>query len=211
MDLQHIKTLIFDFGGVLIDLDRQRCIDSFVKLGFSDVESLLDICHQHDFFLQHEKGLLNDGEFRAEIRRRISHPVTDVQIDQAWNRFLIGVPAYKLDFLSQLRKRYTLYMLSNTNGIHWHWALEHVFNEEGHRIEDLFDRIFLSFEMKMVKPDVEIFRRVMDETGLNPSETLFLDDAEVNCRTARSLGIHTYTPQPHEDWRHLFNREETCS
>lgn len=210
MDLQGIKTLIIDFGGVLIDLDRQRCIDSFVELGLPDVESMLDMCHQHGFFLQHEKGLLTDAEFRAEIHKRIPHPVTDEQIDEAWNRFLVGVPAYKLDFLLQLRQRYTLYLLSNTNGIHWQWALEHVFSYNNHRVEDFFDHIFLSFEMKMIKPEPEIFHQVIADTGLNPAETLFIDDAESNCRTARSLGIRTYTPQLREDWRTIFKAEVTC-
>ncbi len=211
MDLKNIKTLIIDFGGVLIDLDRQRCIDSFVELGLPNVESMLDMCHQHGFFLQHEKGLLTDAEFRAEIHKRILHPVTDEQIDEAWNRFLVGVPAYKLDFLLQLRQRYTLYLLSNTNGIHWQWALEHVFSYNNHRVEDFFDHIFLSFEMKMIKPDLEIFHQVIADTGLNPAETLFIDDAENNCRTARSLGIRTYTPQLREDWRTIFKAEVMCS
>ena len=210
MNLQGIKTLIIDFGGVLIDLDCQRCIDSFVGLGLPDVESMLDMCHQHDFFLQHEKGLLSDEEFRAEIHKRIPHPVTDAQIDAAWNSFLIGVPAYKLDFLLELRRRYTMYLLSNTNGIHWQWALEHAFNYQGHRVEDFFDRIFLSYEMKLVKPDEEIFRRVIAETGLTPSETLFIDDAESNCRAAQALGIRTYMPQLCEDWRPIFKAENTC-
>ena len=208
MDLKGIKTLVIDFGGVLIDLDRPRCVDAFAGLGLPDVESMLDVCHQHGFFRLHEQGLLTDEEFRAKIHRRIPRPVTDEQIDAAWNSFLVGIPAYKLDFLLELRRRYTVYLLSNTNGIHWQWALEHAFNYRGHRVEDFFDRIFLSYEMKLVKPDAEIFRRVIAETGLTPAETLFIDDAESNCLTAQSLGIHTYTPRPHEDWRPIFNREE---
>ena len=210
MDLQGIKTLVIDFGGVLRDLDRWRCVKHFAELGLPDVESMLDMCHQHGFFLQHEQGLLTDEEFRAEIRKRIPHPVTDEQIDEAWNSFLVGIPAYKLDFLLELRRRYTVYLLSNTNGIHWQWALRNAFSYQGHRVEDFFDRIFLSYEMKLVKPDVEIFRRLIAETGLNPSETLFIDDAESNCRAAHSLGIRTYMPLPREDWRPIFRAEETC-
>ena len=115
-----------------------------------------------------------------------------------------------VDFLLELRRRYTMYLLSNTNGIHWQWALEHAFNYQGHRVEDFFDRIFLSYEMKLVKPDEEIFRRVIAETGLTPSETLFIDDAESNCRAAQALGIRTYMPQLCEDWRPIFKAENTC-
>ena len=71
-------------------------------------------------------------------------------------------------------------------------------------MEDYFDRIYLSYQMKMAKPEPEIFQAVLADAGLAPDETLFIDDAEANCRAAQALGIHTYTPQAHEDWRHLF-------
>ena len=145
-----------------------------------------------------------DEEDRERIRRAIGKPVSDEAIDAAWNSFLDGIPAYKLAFLLDLRKRYRLYLLSNTNAIHWEYACTHEFNKEGHRVEDYFDRIFLSYRMKMIKPDAGIFQAVLQETGILPAETLFIDDAEANCRTAQSLGIRTYTPQAHEDWRHLF-------
>ena len=117
MDLQGIDTLIIDFGGVLIDLDRQRCIDRFNELGITNVQAMLDVCHQQGFFLLHEKGLINDAEFRDEIRKMAGVSVTDTQIDEAWNSFLVGIPSYKLDLLLELRRRYKLYLLSNTNDI----------------------------------------------------------------------------------------------
>ncbi len=211
MNLQGIHTLLIDFGGVLIDLDRSRCIANFRQLGMPNVEDMLHMCHQEGFFLQHEKGLMSDAEFRDRIRQQIGRPISDKQIDEAWNSFLVGIPAYKLDFLLELRQHYTVYLLSNTNAIHWQWSLQQAFSYQGHRVEDFFDRIFLSYEMKMVKPDEEIFRRVIAETGLHPDETLFIDDAESNCRTAQALGIRTYTPQAHEDWRPILNGGKTCS
>ena len=200
----HIKNLLIDFGGVLIDLDRRRCIEHFSRLGMPDVENLLHDCHQEGFFQLHEKGLISDDDFRERIRRAIGRPVSDADIDEAWNSFLDGIPAYKLDFLLELRRHYKLYLLSNTNAIHWDYACAHDFCRDGHRVEDYFDRIFLSYRMKMAKPDADIFRAVLQETGIRPEETLFIDDAEANCRTAQSLGLRTYTPQAHEDWRHLF-------
>ena len=196
----HIKNLLIDFGGVLIDLDRRRCLEHFRP----DVENLLHDCHQEGFFQLHEKGLISDAGFRERIRQAIGRPVTDEAIDEAWNSFLDGIPAYKLDFLLELRKHYTVCLLSNTNAIHWDYACTHDFAQGGRRVEDYFDRIYLSYQLKMIKPDAEIFQAVLADAGLTPEETLFIDDAEANCRTARSLGIHTYTPQAHEDWRHLF-------
>lgn len=200
-----IKNVVLDFGGVLIDLDRQRCIERFERLGVPDVRGLFREDHLLDGFLQrYEKGLISDGEFRACVREKTGHEVTDDAIDEAWNSMLVDIPAYKLDFLPELRKRYRLYLLSNTNHLHWEWACRNVFGRGGRCAGDYFDRIFLSYEMKMAKPDAEIFEVVLAQTGMLPQETLFLDDSEANCRTARSLGIVVYTPKAHEDWRYLF-------
>lgn len=204
MERKGIKNLIIDFGGVLIDLDRQRCLDNFKKLGMPDTEVVLDVYHQQDFFQQYEKGLITTAEFRDVIREKIGKPVTDARIDEAWNSFLVNIPTYKLDLLLNLRKDYVVYLLSNTNELHWQWSCQHAFPYKTFRVEDYFEHIFLSYEMKMAKPDAEIFRRVLDETGIVPQETLFIDDSDANCRTAETLGISTYTPEAHEDWSHLF-------
>lgn len=204
MRRKGIKNLIIDFGGVLIDLDRQRCIENFKKLGLPDVEVVLDIYHQQDFFQKYEKGLITSAEFRDVIRERIGKPVTDAQIDDAWNSFLVSIPAAKLDLLLNLRKDYVVYLLSNTNEIHWQWSCQHAFPYKTFRVEDYFEHIYLSYEMNMAKPDAEIFQKVLDDTGIIPAETLFIDDSAANCRAAEALGITTYTPKAGEDWSHLF-------
>ena len=165
-----IRNLIVDFGGVLIDLDRQRCIENFSRLGVPDAEAMLDVCHQQGIFLQYEKGTISSAEFRDAIR-----------------------------------ERYVVYLLSNTNDIHWRWSCEHAFRYRAFRAEDFFEKIFLSYEMKLSKPDVAIYRKVLDETGINPEETLFIDDSAANCRAAETLGISTYTPKVGEDWSHMFD------
>lgn len=204
MEIDNIKNLIIDFGGVLIDLDRERCIENFRKLGMPDVEEMLHDSHQEGFLLLHEKGLIDAAEFREGIRQRIGKPVSDEAIDEAWNSFLVGIPAYKLDLLLELRQHYVVYLLSNTNDIHWEWSCKNAFPHKGFRVEDYFEQIFLSYRMKMAKPDPEIFERVLAETGIDPAETLFIDDSDANCRTAQALGISTYTPKAHEDWSHIF-------
>lgn len=200
-----IRNLIVDFGGVLIDLDRRRCIENFSRLGVPDTEAMLDVCHQQGIFLQYEKGTISSAEFRDAIRGRMENPATDADIDAAWNSFLVGIPVYKLDLLLKLRERYVVYLLSNTNDIHWRWSCEHAFRYRAFRAEDFFEKIFLSYEMKLSKPDVAIYRKVLDETGINPEETLFIDDSAANCRAAETLGISTYTPKAGEDWSHLFD------
>lgn len=204
MKRKGIKNLIIDFGGVLIDLNRQRCVENFKRLGLPNVEVILDIYHQQDFFQKYEKGLITSAEFRDVIREKIGKPVTDAQIDDAWNSFLVSIPAAKLDLLLNLRKDYVVYLLSNTNEIHWQWSCRHAFPYKTFRVEDYFEHIYLSYEMNMAKPDAEIFQKVLDDTGIIPAETLFIDDSAANCRAAEALGITTYTPKASEDWSHLF-------
>lgn len=204
MKSKGIKNLLIDLGGVLINLDRQRCMESFKKLGFTDVEERLNIQQLHGIFMQQEKGLITSADFRNEIRDMMGKTVSDKQIDAAWNSFLVDIPAYKLDLLLKLRTKYVVYLLSNTNEIHWKWACQHAFPYRTFRVEDYFEKTYLSYEMHMIKPETEIFKAVIEDAGIEPQETLFIDDSELNCKAAQELGISTYTAKAGEDWSHLF-------
>ena len=125
MIAKGIKNLLIDFGGVLIDLDRPRCIENFRKLGIQNVDELLNVYHQQGIFMQQEKGLVSAAEFRDNIREMAGKSLTDQQIDRAWNSFLVGIPTSKLDLLLKLREKYVVYLLSNTNEIHWKWSCKH--------------------------------------------------------------------------------------
>lgn len=200
-----IKNLIIDFGGVLIDLDRPRCIDAFGQLGFTQMEALIDPCHQQGILKMLEKGEITTAMFRDEVRKAAGDKLQDREIDAAWNSFLIGIPGFKLELLLKLRKKYKLYLLSNTNEIHWDWACRNSFSYKGLQAEDYFDELFLSYRMGQLKPGEEIFRTLLEQTGADPGESFFIDDAEANCRTAQQLGIETYQPAPLEDWSPLFD------
>lgn len=206
MESKGIKNLLIDLGGVLINLDRQRCMESFKKLGFADVEERLDIQQLHGIFLQQEKGLITSAEFRNEMRKMIGKEISDQQIDEAWNSFLVDIPDYKLDLLLKLRTKYVVYLLSNTNEIHWQWACKNAFPYRTFKVEDFFEKTYLSFEMHMIKPEPEIFKAVIEDAGIEPQETLFIDDSEINCKAAQKLGISTYTPKAGEDWSPLFKK-----
>ena len=200
-----IKNLIIDFGSVLIDLDRPRCIAAFERLGFTQMEALIDPCHQQGILKMLEKGEISTAMFRDEVRKAAGGNLQDREIDAAWNSFLIGIPGYKLELLLKLRKKYNLYLLSNTNEIHWDWACRNSFSYKGLQAEDYFDELFLSYRMGQLKPGEEIFRTLLEQTGADPGESFFIDDAEANCRTAQQLGIETYQPAPLEDWSPLFD------
>ena len=125
---------------------------------------------------------------------------TDGAIAGAWNSFLAGVPRYKLRQLQELKKTYRILLLSNTNELHWDWALLHDFTQEGHTPADYFDDIYLSFRLHLAKPAPEIFAEVIRRSGILPEETLFIDDSPANCRAAEAFGIRTFTPPERADW-----------
>lgn len=205
MDIRKIKNLIFDFGGVLVELDKARCLEAFNRLGFAEAEKLIDAYSQQGLFGQLEEGTISPEAFCNEVRRLTNCHASDNAMWEAWNSFLVTIPSWKLEALIELKKHFPLYLLSNTNEPHWQKAVTSLFPYNGWQAEDYFDRIFLSYELHQVKPAADIFRTVMAETGVRPEETLFIDDAEANCATARALGFHTYQPQPGEDWRPLFD------
>jgi len=202
--MDNIKNIIFDLGGVIVNLDRNRCMENFKQLGFHNIEELIDPFEQEGIFMLLEKGAITAKKFRSRVRKQLNISLSDDQIDDAWNSFLVDFPSYKLDKLLELRSQYKLYLLSNTNEIHWKWCLRNGFSYKGNNENDFFEKIFLSYEMHKTKPGSEIFQEVLNETDIIPNETLFIDDSSANCETAEILGISTYTPQPGEDWRHLF-------
>jgi putative hydrolase of the HAD superfamily len=204
MKEKGIKNLIFDFGNVLTDLDKNRCVSNFKALGLQHVDSLISDSSKQGFFKDQEKGLITSDQFRDYVRQLIGKPVSNEQIDAAWNSFLVEIPSYRLAMLLELRKKYKVYLLSNTNAIHWKWACKNLFAYKGFTINSYFEKLYLSYEMKMLKPDIEIFQAVLDDADIDPHETFFVDDSAENCRAAQSLGLSTYMPKPGEDWSGLF-------
>jgi len=203
--MEGIKNLIFDFGGVLINLTRNRCIEAFEELGVTNIRELVANNYQHkDLFMQLEMGMITVGQFHTGVRRMSGRLLTDEQIDQAWIAMLDDIPDYKLDLLLELRQKYNVMLLSNTNEIHWNWAEKVCFTNKGHHASDFFNKIYLSYELNMEKPNADIFEYVLKDAAILPSETLFIDDAQVNCKAAEALGIKTYMPEPREDWSFLF-------
>lgn len=187
-----IKNLIFDFGGVLVGLDRQRCIDAFTRIGAGAIAGYVDECRQEDLFHELEVGAIGVAGFCDEVRRACpACTASDAEICAAWNALLTGIPAERLSMLARLKENHRLVLLSNTNPIHWRKSVDDYFTAAGKTVDWYFERTFLSYEMHMLKPDGEIFRRVLDETGFNPSETLFIDDSMKNCLAAEKEGINT--------------------
>lgn len=203
MDLTKVTTLVFDFGGVIINLDREACVRRYEELGVRNAGQLLDNYIQSGVFLQLERGEISNADFRNVIRSLSEKPMTDAQIDEALGYFLLDIPAAKLEKLLELRKKYRVLMLSNTNAIHFPMCAETRFTYNGHTLDDFFDKCYLSYEMHLCKPDPRIFQELLRQEGLQAAECLFLDDGRKNIEAAASLGFQTYWVENGE-WLHLF-------
>ena len=185
-----IKNLLFDLGGVIMDLDRNRCVDAFKGLGMKDPDDFLGLYGQKGDFLALESGEIGADEFHRRIRPLFGNPdLTDAQIDDAFNQFLIGIPVDRLEALRALRSDYRICLLSNTNPIMMESKIAEEFCKEGREMADYFDGIVTSFNIGVCKPDPAIFRAVTDKFGIIPSETIFLDDSAENCRIGAELGF----------------------
>lgn len=200
-----IRNYIFDWGGVLVDIDKERSIQAFRQLGLQQADRWIGQYEQGGVFADLERGDISAEVFCRRIRHMTQTTITDEQITEAWNAMLGEMLPWKLDLLLGLRKHYMTYLLSNTNAIHWETARKRLFRYRGFDADDFFEEIYLSFQMHLTKPSKEIFQAMMNCAGLLPGETMLIDDSPANCRAAEALGIQTYCPAPGEDWRHLFN------
>jgi len=201
---KKIRNIVFDLGGVLIDLDRDACVQAFAELGFPQADLLLDPYRKSGIFLKLELGATTPQELYDHIRHETGRETAPEAINAALCRFLVDLPEYKLDMLRELRKRFKIFMLSNTNAIMMPYIAEHLFTRQGGTMGDYFDRIFLSYEMKLAKPDPEIFQMMARESALVPEETLLIDDSPANVAAAETLGFRTYLAGKCEDFRPIF-------
>ena len=201
---KKIRNIVFDLGGVLVDLDFKAAINGLQKAGFANVKEQLLAFDRDGIFQKFELGEMTADEFRTAIRENSTVTLTDEEVDTLWNSMLLEVPRKKLELILELRGKYMVYLLSNTNSIHWDYVCNNAFNYRGFRVNDYFEETFLSFEMHLAKPDKAIFEKVLHEANLLPEETLFIDDSEANCKAAEELGIHAHHYHIGEDLSKIF-------
>lgn len=200
-----IKNIIFDMGGVLLDLDRSRCIAAFEHIGFPQADAMLDHFSQTGILGDLEAGRATPAEFFDHVRRESGRPSTNAEITDALNSFVVALPVYKLQMLRDLRERFGIYLLSNTNAVMMPDIRRRYFTQiPGLTFDDYFERAFLSYEMGYIKPAPEIFAKMVREAAFDPAECLFIDDGAANVDAAARLGFHTYQPRHEEDFRHIF-------
>ncbi|HOO69213.1 MAG TPA: HAD family phosphatase [Bacteroidales bacterium] len=195
-----IKTVLFDLGGVIINIDRDRSVNAFENLGLKDASSYLDCYKQKGFFLELEDGRLDAGGFCTELSRLCGKTITCEQASQAWLSIITEVPLERLSFLKALRKQYRVCLLSNTNPFIMDWAANPDFCGTGSSLYKFFDHLFLSYRMQCVKPDPVIFEKVLATLNDKPGEILFIDDGPANIKAGQDLGMLTYMPVNGTNW-----------
>ena len=201
---KNIKNIVFDLGGVLVDLDFKAAINGLQQAGFANVKEQLMAFDRGGIFQKFEVGEITADEFRTAIRENSTVTLTDEEVDNLWNLMLLEIPREKLELILELRSKYMVYLLSNTNAIHWDYVCKNAFNYRGFRMEDYFEETFLSFEMHLAKPNKAIFEKVLSEANLLPEETLFIDDSEANCKAAEEVGIHAHHYHIGDDLSKIF-------
>ncbi len=202
-----IRNIIFDFGGVIYDIDFQRSMLEFHKLGLGNFDQLYSKAIQDKLFDKLETAELSNQEFRNELKKSFPENVGDNQIDAAWNALLIGFVKERLDLLNQVKDTYNIYLLSNTNNIHYQVFLKEFQDMTGHAsFNDLFVKAYFSFEIHCRKPDLAPYEFVISDAKLNPAETLFIDDSYQNIAPAKEVGLKTcfLDLNKGEDLRDLF-------
>lgn len=190
-----IRNIVFDFGGIFCNIDLKKCIDAFKALGFDKVEKYMDLYSQKGFFGEMEEGLISDKDFLQRIRQETDRNINMAQCRKAWLAFIVEVITDNLHTVRDLQNEgYNIALLSNTNPFVTRWFRSKEFDGESHGIGYYIapEHQYLSFEMKLMKPDERIFREMLNSEEFEPDETLFVDDGAVNIKAAERLGIHGF-------------------
>lgn len=188
--MPETKNIIFDLGGVLLDIDYQKTITAFQKLGLENFEEMFSQFKADALFEKLETGALSEVDFYSAIKKRTNVVITQEEIDNAWNALLLHFRTESLACLEELSGKYKIYLLSNTNSIHLK-CFKKLFTKETGKtsLDAYFIKAWYSNEVGLRKPGTEIFKFVLQQENLNAGETLFIDDTLINIETAKHLGF----------------------
>lgn len=207
-----IDTVVFDFGGVLIDLYREKCVEAFRAIGYPQAEEMISLYGPSDILQKLEAGEITGEELVALIREDSGNDsITYEQVQGAYIAFLGTIPVVKLRAIRALREAgFKVCGLSNINEFVMPYVRERLFTADGLKMEDYIEEPYLSYEMGLLKPGAEIFRVMIERSGMTPERTLFIDDSAKNIHTARELGFQVYHAGPEEDFTPLLYELIAC-
>jgi len=188
-----IKNIIFDFGGVILDIDPQQTNEALQELGFNDVNRFQEKEFQTNIMEKFERGILTPESFRNKIREFIHIKACNQDLDDAWNAMLFDIPEKRIRVLEEVKQNYNIYLLSNSNEIHYDMYLRDLQLRFGYfDFDQLFDKAYFSFDLHLNKPNPEIFEFILNQHNMRPEQCLFIDDTLEHIESAKKLGLHTY-------------------
>jgi len=207
--MQNIKNIIFDYGNVIFLLDFEKLKDGWKSIAIPGPDTFFSHGVQDPIFDAFDRGHVTAHEFRTFIRDRSGNPeLKDEEIDAAWNSLLLGVDEGTHDILAELNKKYRTFLLSNINPIHYEYIMKYLKDEFGFENNDhLFEKTYYSHLIGIRKPDKAVFEKVLNENGLKPEETLFIDDIAANLEPAKALGIQTFMMKSPDTIQDFIKRE----
>ncbi len=198
--MKDIKVLLFDLGGVIIDIDPSITINALKSMSKKSSEDFNALDYKHykeessllNFFFEYEKGNINDDKFRDGIRKFANFDLSNDKIDHIWNYVIVKINQDLLDVVLSLKNRYKIMILSNTNFIHKVYYDKLVVDIYGKTLKQLFDKVFYSYEIRSRKPELEIYQKVIDESSYSGKEILFFDDMKENLEIPKVIGMKTH-------------------
>ncbi len=205
MDLEKYDAIIFDLGGVLINLNYQLTIDAFKDLGVKELNLAYSQTKQTTLFDDYETGKISTQQFINTIKNYVPSSITPNQIVHAWNAMILKFPMENLKVLEQLSERKKLYLLSNTNAIHLQKVEQRLAQQNSKKLSAYFLKTYYSHELGMRKPHAEVFQFLCDDAEINPSKTLFIDDSVQHLIGAESIGLNTQLWEQNASLTKLMN------
>lgn len=192
-----IKNILFDFGGVIYDIDFSKTSEAFKKLGFTNFDDSFSQYQADALFQQLETGAISPEEFYTKIQSLLPNPATNEQIRNAWNALLLGYRQTSLAYLAELKKEYNLFLLSNTNQIHYDYFAAQLLEQTDYpSLDSFFTKAYYSQNIGLRKPATEVFEYILQDAGIKADETLFIDDSYTNFPNAEKLGMKIYLLKP---------------
>jgi FMN phosphatase YigB (HAD superfamily) len=200
--MKKIKNIFFDLGNVLLDLDYQRARRQFRELLGETWDFEEGVMEANELFAAFQTGRIKEEDFFAALQKLAPRPVEKEDLMAAWNSMLDQLPWQRFAMLRRLKNKYRLFLISNTNPTHLRHFNRLLRKENGLGLKDfqtLFAKTYYSFEMGMGKPDPEVYRYIIRDSGIRPEETLFIDDLEANVRAAEAAGMKGYLHDPKKE------------
>jgi glucose-1-phosphatase len=194
--LDGIQNIIFDLGGVLLNIDPKKTIDAFGKLGMEQLVGDKGLSYDHEIFYLMEQGKITSDEFRQGVLELLPTQVSFQEIDDAWTAMLLDFPTIRVELIRNLRKDFKIYLFSNTNAIHIEKFHSNFRNQHGFEVSTLFEKDFYSNEIGFRKPSTESYQEIIRLSGINPEESLFIDDSFLNVESAIASGLKGFWLEP---------------